>query len=135
MKVVFDTNVYVSALTLPKGTAAAALDSVVAGEHDLFISRPILDELLCVLARKFARDREELARVALFLSELAVVVRPRRRLQVLKDEQDNRVLECGLAGKVDVVVTGDKQVLELGSHAVLRILTIRKFLERSSLLS
>ena len=129
MKVVFDTNVYVSALTLPKGSAAAALDSVVAGEHDLFISRPILDELLGVLARKFARDREELARVALFLSELAVVVRPRRRLHVLEDEEDNRVLECGLAGEVDAVVTGDKQMLKLGSHAGLRIITIREFLD------
>jgi len=129
VKVVFDTNVYVSALTLPRGSPAAALDSIVAGEHDLFISRPILDELLGVLARMFTRDREELARVALFLSELAVVVRPRRRLHVLEDEEDNRVLECGLAGEVDAVVTGDKQMLKLGSHAGLRIITIREFLD------
>ena len=69
MKVVFDTNVYVSALTLPKGAAAQALDRIVIGEHELFFSKAILDELLGVLARKFAMDREELARVALFLEE------------------------------------------------------------------
>ena len=129
MKVVFDTNVYVSALTLPKGSAAQALDRIVTGELELFLSKPILDELLGVLARKFARDREELARVALFLSELATIVRPKRRLSVLDDKADNRVLECGLAGRVDAIVTGDKQMLKLGSYRDLRIITIRQFLD------
>jgi putative PIN family toxin of toxin-antitoxin system len=129
VKVVFDTNVYVSALTLPKGSAAQALDRVVIGEHELFLSKPILDELLGVLARKFARDREELARVALFLSELATILRPRRRLSVLDDEADNRILECGLAGRVDAIVTGDKRMLKLVSHAEIRIITIRDFLD------
>ncbi len=129
MKVVFDTNVYVSALALPRGAAARALDRVVSGEHDLFLSKAILDELLSVLARKFARDREELARLALFLSDLATIVRPRRLLRVLRDESDNRILECGVAGRVDAVVTGDKQMLQLGSYGAFRILTIRDFLK------
>lgn len=94
----------------------------------MFLSRPILDELLGVLARKFARDREELARVALFLSELAVMVPSKRRLRVLDDAADNRVLECGLSGRVDAVVTGDKQILKLASYRSLRIITLREFL-------
>ncbi len=129
MKVVFDTNVYVSALALPRGSAAKAFDCIVTGEHELVLSKPILDELLGVLARKFARDREELARVALFLSELATIVRPKRRLSVLDAKADNRVLECGLAGRVDAIVTGDKQMLKLGSYGDFRIITIRQFLE------
>ena len=129
MKVVFDTNVYVSALTLPKGAAAEALDRVVIGEHELFFSKPILDELLGVLARKFARDREELARVALFLSELATILRPRRRLSVLVDVADNRILECGLAGRVDAIVTGDKRMLKLAEYNGIRIISIREFLD------
>ena len=129
MKTFFDTNVYVSALTLPKGSAAQALDRVVIGEHELFLSKPILDELLGVLARKFARDREELARIALFLSELAAILRPRRRLSVLVDEADNRILECGLAGRVDAIVTGDKRMLKLASYDGIRIISIREFLD------
>jgi putative PIN family toxin of toxin-antitoxin system len=129
VKVVFDTNVYVSTLTLPGGSAAQALDRVVTGEHELFLSKSILAELLGVLARKFARDREELARVALFLSELITIVRPRRRLHVLDDDADNRVLECGVAARADAIVTGDKQMLKLGHHGELRIVPIREFLE------
>jgi putative PIN family toxin of toxin-antitoxin system len=128
VKVVFDTNIYVSAFTLPRGSAAQALDRVLAGEHELYLSKPILDELLSVLARKFARDREELARVALFLSELATIVRPKLRLRVLHDDADNRVVECGVAARADAIVTGDKQMLELGSHGGIRIMAIRQFL-------
>lgn len=67
-------------------------------EHDqLVISKAILNELLGILARKFSRDAEELAHVAVFLSDLAISVKPRRRRQVVKDEPDNRILECALA--------------------------------------
>jgi predicted nucleic acid-binding protein len=65
----------------------------------------------------------------LFLSELATTVRPRRRLRVLDDEGDNRVLECGLAGRVDAIVTGDKRMLKLGVHRDVRILRVREFLD------
>ena len=84
---------------------------------------------LGVLARKFARDREELARVALVLSELAITVHPRRRVWMLADTADNRVLECASAGRVDAVVTGDKKMLKLHSYGCFRIITIREFLK------
>ena len=71
MRVVFDTNVFVSALVLPGGRADEALQRVIDGKDTLIVSKSILDELLSVLARKFARDREELARVAVFVSSLA----------------------------------------------------------------
>ena len=76
MRVVFDTNVFVSALTLAGGRGDQALDKIILGEDSLAISKPIIDELLWVLSRKFARDREELARVAIFLSNLAEIVEP-----------------------------------------------------------
>lgn len=59
MKVVFDTNSLVSAVVFPGGRADIALRRVIE-EHDrLLISKPILDELLGILARKFSRDPEE----------------------------------------------------------------------------
>ena len=76
MRVVFDTNIFVSALILPGSRAEQALTRVVDGSDRLILSKPILDELLTVLSRKFSRDREELARVAVWLGELAEWVRP-----------------------------------------------------------
>ena len=129
MRVVFDTNVLVSALVFPGGQGDAALQRIVRETDQLLLSRPILDELLDVLGRKFARDAEELAHVAVFLSELAVVVAPRRRLRVVKDEPDNRILECAVAGRAEVIVTGDKALLALKRYESIRVLTLRAFLD------
>jgi putative PIN family toxin of toxin-antitoxin system len=131
MRVVFDTNILVSALVFPGGQGEAALRRIIEETDRLVLSRPILDELLDVLGRKFARDAEELAHVAVFLTELAVVVAPKRRLRVVKDEPDNRILECAVEGRVESIVTGDKALLALKRYEKIHLLTLREYLERT----
>ena len=128
MKVVFDTNILVSALVFPGGRAEAALLRIIEEHDQLLLSKPILDELLGVLARKFSRDAEELARTAVTLSELALTVRPRQKLRVVQDDPDNRVLECALAGRADAIVTGDSALLELGEFRGVRVISLREYL-------
>ena len=128
MRVVFDTNILVSALVLPSGRAAEALARIVDGGDRLLLSKPILDELLGVLARKFSRDREELARVAVWLEELAEWVRPTRRVTAAADEPDNRILECASAGRAEAIVTGDKALLQLKNFEGIDVLTLREYL-------
>ena len=128
MKVVFDTNILVSAVVFPGGRAEAALLRIIEEHDQLLLSKPILDELLGVLARKFSRDAEELARIAVFLSELALTVRPRQKLRVVVDDPDNRVLECALAGRADAIVTGDSALLELGEFRGVRVISLREYL-------
>ena len=129
MKVVFDTNILVSALVFPGGRADAALLRILEEQDQLIISKAILAELLRVLGSKFSRDSEELAHVAVFLSELALTVKPRRRLQVVKDEPDNRILECALTGRAEVIVTGDHSLLALGEYKGVRIIRLREYLD------
>jgi putative PIN family toxin of toxin-antitoxin system len=124
LKVVFDTNILISALVFPGGRGESALRRIVEEQDQLVISKPILDELLGILARKFARDAEELAHVAVFLSGLAILVRPRRRVRVVKDDPDNRILECAAR----VIVTGDKELLALGKYRDVRIISLREYL-------
>jgi putative PIN family toxin of toxin-antitoxin system len=95
------------------------------------MSRAILDELLEVLSRKFARDAEELAHVAVFVSELAMVVAPRRRLRVVKDDPDNRILECAIAGRAEAIVTGDKALLALANFRNTPVVMLRSYLAGS----
>lgn len=129
MKVVFDTNIYVSAFIFPGGRAETAIQRALLGEVTLMISRDILREVLDVLARKFSHDPEELARVAVFLDDLAETVAPRRRLHVLDDEPDNRILECAIAAKADAIVTGDRAMLRLGAYRGIRIIPLAAFLD------
>ncbi len=128
MRVVFDTNILVSALTFPGGRGDAALRRIVRGEDALAISRPIVDELLSVLARKFSYDRESLSRVAVFLADLGEVVEPRQSLRVLADEPDNRILECAHAAGADLIVTGDRAMLAEGEFRGVRIVSLREYL-------
>lgn len=129
MKVVFDTNILVAALVFPGGRGEEALRRILEEQDELLLSKPILDELLGVLARKFARDAEELARVAVFLGGLGTMVKPVRRLRVLADGPDNRILECALAGGANAIVTGDRAMLALGEYRGVRILALRIYLE------
>ena len=129
MKVVFDTNIFVSALVFPGGRGEAALQRVAGEKDELILSKPIIDELLGILGRKFSRDAEELSHVAVFLSELGLSVKPRRRLHVVKDEPDNRILECAVAGNADVIVTGDRALLALREYRGVRIISLREYLD------
>jgi putative PIN family toxin of toxin-antitoxin system len=128
LKVVFDTNILVSALVFPGGRGEAALRRIVEEQDQLVISKPIVDELLGILARKFARDAEELAHVAVFLSGLGILVKPRRRLRVVKDDLDNRILECAVAGRARAIITGDRALLALGEYKGVRIISLREYL-------
>jgi putative PIN family toxin of toxin-antitoxin system len=128
MRVVFDTNILVSALIFPGGRAELALQRIIDGSDLLLSSKAILDELLAVLARKFSRDREQLARLALAMNELVVWVQPSKTLAVLIDEPDNRILECAVTGRADQIVTGDKKLLQLGSFEGISIVSLREYL-------
>ena len=75
---------------------------------------------------------KQLAKVAVLLSEIGHMVSPDRKISVLKDEADNRILECAVEAAADVVVTGDREMLALGRIEGVRILSLREYLEGRS---
>lgn len=129
LRVVADTNVYISALNFG-GVPDQVLVLARRGRIKMFVSKPILDEIDGVLKRKFqwplSRAREALAGICEFAKE----VKPTERVAVIeKDEPDNRVLECALAAKATIVVSGDSHLRDLGSFQRIRILSPRAFLD------
>jgi uncharacterized protein len=132
LKAVFDTNIFVSALAIPGGQAERAINLVIDGRVNLCISKEIIHEVLGVLAQKFSKGPEELSRTAVFLSELAELIVPRKKLAILEDEPDNRILECAATAHADVIVTGDRAMLDLKEYQDIRILSLRQFLDEVS---
>ena len=128
MKVVFDTNIFISALVFPESVAEKAIFKIIEGEDILLISKQILKEILSVLSKKFSGDKEAISRVAVNLSEIAEMVNPTVRIRVLKDEPDNRILECAVSGKADVVVRGDKKMLKLKEYEGVKIISLKEYL-------
>lgn len=129
MRVVFDTNIYISAFVFPGGQAEHAIRGAAERRFSILISRPIILEVLEVLARKFGRDPEALSRTAIFLADLGEMVRPRKQVHILADDPDNRILECALAGHAEMIVTGDQAMLRLGACEGVSIVTLREFLD------
>ena len=96
------------------------------------MSKQIIHEVLGVLAKQFSKAPEEPARAAVFLSELAELVVPRKKLAVLDDEPDNRILECAGRGHADIIVTGDRAMLDLKRYQEIRMLSLCQFLDEIS---
>jgi putative PIN family toxin of toxin-antitoxin system len=129
MRVVFDSNIFMSALAIPGSRAEKAILKIIEGDDILLISKEILDEVLSVLSAKFSRDREELSHVAVVLSEIVEIVSSPKKITILRDEPDNRILECALSGHADVIVTGDKDMLRLKMYERVRIISLKEYLE------
>jgi uncharacterized protein len=133
MRVVLDTNSVISAL-LFSGTASRLVPLWQSRRIIALISRTILEEYLRVLAYpKFRLSNEEIQ--GLMEEELlpfVETVRVRRRLSVVRrDPDDDKFLECAVAGRAECLVTGDRDLLDLGSYRRVQILTVRDFLEKA----
>jgi putative PIN family toxin of toxin-antitoxin system len=129
VKVVFDTNIFISAFVIPNSKAEQAMIKIIEGSDTLLLSKEIVGEILSVLSTKFHRDREAISHVAFYLSDLARMIKPTRKIRLFKDDPDNRILECAVSGRADVIVTGDKEILKLGEYEGIRIISLKEYLE------
>ncbi len=129
MRVVFDTNIFISALIFPGSQAEKAILKVIEGKDTLILSREIIKEVLSVLSKKFSRDREAISRVAVNLSEMGDLIEPSEKTDILEDRADNRILECAAAGNAEIIVTGDKAMLKLKRYGNTRIIYLKEYLQ------
>jgi len=130
VRVVLDTNAVVSAL-LFSGISSELVSLWQKDLITLLLSRAILDEYLRVFSYpKFELTEEEIKE--LIQEEIlpyAEVVKPKRRLRVVqRDPSDDKFIECAVAGKARVIISGDKDLLSLGRYRQIRILSPAKFL-------
>ena len=128
MRVVFDTNIYISAFAIPGGNAEEAYFKAIQGEFELFTSVAILTETARVLQMKFDWAEDKTRHAIQEISQTATVLRPRPTLHILRDEPDNRILECAMAAQADWIVTGDRYLLALKRHQGNTIISLADFL-------
>jgi uncharacterized protein len=113
MKVVFDTNVFVSAFIVPGGKGEEAFLLAQRCKVDLYTSVPILTETTRILRTKFDQPERDILAALKQISRAATIVRPARTVSVLEDLPDNRILECAVSAQADLIVTGDHHLLAL----------------------
>lgn len=130
MRVVLDTNAVVSAL-LFSGISSELVSLWQSNLITFLLSREILDEYLRVFSYpKFGLSEEEIKE--LIQEEIlphAEVVKPKRSLRVVqRDPSDDKFIECAVAGKARVIISGDKDLLSLGRYRQIRIQSPAQFL-------
>ena len=124
MKVVLDTNVFISAFFW-KGSPRQVLERCIEGIDDLYTSREILAELHVVLCRpKFSLDGSQIEYFIKSIEDIARIVPGNLGAEkVCRDEDDQKVLECALSGNTDFIITGDHDLLVLKEFRTIAIST------------
>jgi putative PIN family toxin of toxin-antitoxin system len=130
VRVVFETNIYISALAIPGGNAEDVYLEAVHGTFELYTSVAILTETARVLQTKFDWAEDKVREAIQAIGQVAIVLRPRPTLHILKDEPDNRILECAIAAQAEFVVSGDRHLLALKHHANIAMISLADFLTK-----
>ena len=110
LRLVIDTNILVSAALKPDGLQRAVLVLAMTRPTRLYVTKAILAEYGEVLARPEFKIRKGLRQQLLqLIKNHAQLVNPARALQVAKDPDDNKFLECADAARVDYLITGNQR--------------------------
>jgi putative PIN family toxin of toxin-antitoxin system len=132
MIVVFDTNVWVSALhfALKRGTPRLAIEKAVR-EDTVAICRPIEDELLRILTGKFGWKATDVVAAVEAVLPFPLRTKNLGNLHVCRDPNDDMVIECAVLAGAQVIVSGDQDLLVLGTFRGIRIVTPAEFLQET----
>jgi len=129
LRVVLDTNILLSAFIFPGGPPEAVYRLVLEGRIELVTSRPLLVELGRVLTEKFGWDSSRADEVVAQVARVGHVVRPTETVsEISADPSDDRVLEAAAEGDAEVIVSGERHLLRLGTWRSIRMETAAKFL-------
>lgn len=128
IRIVVDTNVYISALVFG-GKPASALQEAEARGIQLVASRELESELFETLTGKFGWSVEQVQAVCERLWRVAYWSSPEPLTDVVRDADDNHVIAASLESEARFIVTGDRDLLTLESFKNIPILTPAAFLD------
>jgi len=112
VRVFLDTNVLVSGFAT-RGLCADIIRLVLA-EHELIIGEVVLEEARRVLQQKLHLPETLATDILAFLENQTIQAKPKTIPSIrIRDEDDLMVLASALAAKADVLITGDKDLLDI----------------------
>ena len=133
MRAVLDTNVLISAFVFPGGKPEAVYRLALEGRLEIGTSRPLLAEFGRVLEQKFGWDPDRVEAAVAQMTRIAMVVEPSEVVRVIAtDPADHRVLEAGRAYGADVIVSGDRHLLDLAVWSEIETVSPAEFIARMS---
>jgi putative PIN family toxin of toxin-antitoxin system len=127
--VVVDTNVWISALQFPRPDATPSRALARAKRVDVIATCDEIDsEVFKTLTSKFGWPSHEAKRAIEQNLLRAIRVAISGTMKLCRDSHDDMLLECAETAGADLLITGDKDLLVLGSYKCLPIVTAAEYL-------
>lgn len=127
-RLVVDSNVWISALVFG-GAPRQVFEGIVRDGLRLVVSAEILTEVRRVVAVKFPDFTDDVeALIGVIQDQLESVSLGSITIDACRDPDDNRVLETAVLGGAAAIVSGDKDLLVLGSYEGVAIVTPQEWL-------
>jgi uncharacterized protein len=133
LKVVYDTNVIVSAALKEESLPGLILSLALEGNVRVVVSPALVEEYEEVLRRpRFKLGQREIMELMVKIKKNAIMVRPGRALKIIKEDMpDNLILECAFKGKADFIITGNKRHFTFEEFRGTQIVTPREFINET----
>ena len=127
MKVVFDTNVFISAFAT-EGVCSILLKRARLKEFKLFVCPVVIEEIKNVLKQKFKAEKETIEEALEVIMETSVFVEITEEIKgVCRDRDDDLILSCALSSGANYLISGDKDLLEVKEYKGIKIISPRDF--------
>jgi len=129
-RVVIDTNVFISAFIFG-GKPLEIIRLLLKGEIEVYISPFIVNEIVRIFREKFAWEESKIEEILEMIKTKTIEVYPNFRVSIISGkDDDNRILECALEGKVNYIISGDKRhILPLREFEGIKIVSVNEFLK------
>ncbi|MBN1832446.1 MAG: putative toxin-antitoxin system toxin component, PIN family [Deltaproteobacteria bacterium] len=130
MKVIMETNIFVSSFF--GGNPRKIIDLWKKGNISLCLSKDILEEYIDVLQRVGLKEEDEIEELlSLFAKGVNIIFTTKTpKIKVIKnDPDDDKFIECAVALKAEIIITGDKALRKIGEYMGIEILSPQEFLK------
>ncbi len=125
MKIVLDTNVLINGFKDEYSYEKRIIDAVIAGEIEAYANKQTLQENKLISSQLISNDdyQDELNNL---FSQINWVVN-RRQIRVVRDPEDNKILESAVEARADYLVTSDNDLLSLEKYQRVKIVNPSEF--------
>jgi len=121
-KIVFDTNVLISATLWGNSVAQKFLFKCIRENVQIFSSQEIIEEYKEILARDFDYKEQEIGEILEKVLQFVILVIPSKKIDIIKeDADDNKIIECAVESDAEYIISYDKHLLKLKEYLGIKI--------------
>lgn len=123
LRVILDTNIYISAALSPEGSSARVWALARRRRFKLLTSPYIINEIGKIL-RRLGREERDIIKQLKEITHIADIVQPTTPIRIVRDPKDDAIIEAAVDGKADMIVSLDKDLLTLKAYNNIPILHV-----------